>query len=141
MKKQTLKIYTDGGSRGNPGPSALGFVVIQNEKTIYKGSRFLGIGTNNEAEYSALVDSYKWLIGNIKVPKIFDIIFFLDSELVVKQLNGLYKIKSANLKPYFFDIKKYEKLLNTQKKYVSIPREQNKLADELVNKELDKVLY
>ena len=141
MEKQTLKIYTDGGSRGNPGPSALGFVVIKDGKIIHKGSRFLGTGTNNEAEYSALIDAYKWLIEKIKVPKIFQIFFYLDSELVVKQLNGLYKIKSSNLKPYFFDIKKYEKLVDATKKYVSIPREQNKLADEMVNEELDKVLF
>jgi ribonuclease HI len=92
-----LNIYCDGGARGNPGPAACSFTVLINGKEIYNESIFLGKTTNNVAEYNAVLMAYKWL-ANYSDKQIYSkIIFFLDSQLAVKQLNGLYKIKSNNL--------------------------------------------
>lgn len=134
-----LIIYTDGGARGNPGPAACG-VVIKNEKEeiIFEASKYLGMATNNQAEYEALILALQ------KSMEIFEkensqnknIESYLDSELIVKQLNGEYRIKNEGLKPL------YEKVSNLIKhfdsiKFIHIPREKNKLADRLVNRELD----
>lgn len=139
-----LKIYTDGGARGNPGLAACG-AVIKNEKgeVVLKASKFIGIATNNQAEYKALIlalekareilnsgENAKSLVKNKNLE------CHLDSELVVKQLNGEYKIKNEGLKPLFAQarnlISKFDSV-----KFIYIPREQNKSADKLVNKELD----
>ncbi|KKQ24896.1 MAG: ribonuclease HI, ribonuclease HI, partial [Microgenomates group bacterium GW2011_GWC1_37_12b] len=89
-----IKIFTDGGSRGNPGPAASAFVVFENNKILTKEGKFLGNATNNIAEYSALLLAVEWLNKN-KLTE--NIKFFLDSELIVKQLNKTYKIKNKNL--------------------------------------------
>ncbi len=132
-----LRIYTDGGSRGNPGPSASGYVIYANaaDKPIESGGEYLGVTTNNQAEYQAvklaLERSAKYL------PESLD--FFLDSELVVKQLNGEYKIRNRDLWPIHQEIKK----LASGFKRVSfnhVPRENNRAADEQVNIILDRYL-
>ena len=130
-----IKIFTDGGSRGNPGPAASAFVVFENNKILTKEGKFLGNATNNIAEYSALLLAVEWLNKN-KLTE--NIKFFLDSELIVKQLNKTYKIKNKNLKIIFLRI---NKLLNEGfegSSFIHVPRGQNKLADELVNKILDE---
>lgn len=129
-------IYTDGGARGNPGPSASAFIVIRDGKIIYKHSNYLGIATNNEAEYKAVIAAGEWLQKNM--PNGIDLITFnLDSELVVSQLNRVYKVKSENLKPLYIKVKNTERIINTTTLYKAIPREKNRLADKLVNEELD----
>lgn len=130
-----LKIYCDGGARGNPGPSAFGFVVKKDEKNIKSNGGYIGIATNNVAEYTAVIEALKWLKGNYFGSRLH---FFIDSQLVASQLNGLYKIKNANLSNLIFKIRELENSFATVV-YEHIPREQNKEADKLVNIELDVV--
>jgi len=135
--ENTLKIYCDGGARGNPGPAAAAFVVEKNGKVIYKEAKFLGEQTNNAAEYSAVFAAMGWLVEKTKdlPPEIY---FVLDSELVAKQLAGLFKIKNENLRNYFFSIKELEKKISSRIFFTAVPRSKNKLADLLVNKVLDE---
>lgn len=133
-----LRIYTDGGARGNPGPSASAFVVVYNGKVIFKDSAFLGKRTNNEAEYSAVVMGLEWLTKNRKVMTKGTPTFFLDSELVTRQINGIYKVKSYNLIPFIEKARELLKGLGNEVKFVSISREGNKLADSLVNEKIDE---
>jgi len=136
---EKLIIFTDGGARGNPGPAACG-VVIKNEKEeiILETSRYIGNATNNQAEYEALILALQ------KAVEIFDkaensvknIECNLDSELVVKQLNREYKIKNEGLKPLFIKVSNLIPAFDSVK-FIHIPREKNKMADKLVNKELD----
>ena len=132
-----IKIYTDGGARGNPGPSASAFLVINNSKIIYKRSRYFGKATNNEAEYNAVIDAYEWLTQSSLRETIKKVVFNIDSELVVKQLQEKYRTKSENLKPLIARIKSLENILKKEVVYKTVPREANKLADKLVNQKLD----
>lgn len=138
MSKDGLKIYCDGGARGNPGPAAAAFVVVDNGKAVYKGSRYLGVTTNNVAEYKAVLMALSWLINNSQKVGSDRVYFFLDSQLVTRQLTGDYKIKSRNLKPLLVKIKKLEGKGNFNAIYKSVPRTKNRLADFLVNKVLDQ---
>ena len=126
-------IYTDGGSRGNPGPSALGAVVGGREYGEY-----LGVMTNNQAEYRAVVFALKkakQLIGKKKAEEM-EVEVRMDSELIVRQLNGEYKIKEPELQPLFVEV--WNLRLDFKKvDFVHVPREQNKAADRMVNKALD----
>ncbi|KKQ74940.1 MAG: Ribonuclease H [Candidatus Woesebacteria bacterium GW2011_GWB1_38_5b] len=131
-----ITIFTDGGARGNPGPAASAFVVYNlAEKEIHHQYSRLGVATNNIAEYSAVLMALKWLLQNYKnFEKPFD--FYLDSLLVVKQLNKEFKIKNQNLKQIFIEIfSLVEKIGDINFNY--IPREKNIRADELVNICLD----
>lgn len=128
-----ISLYTDGGARGNPGPAAAAFVAKNGNEIILKRSEYLGRTTNNQAEYRALVLGLEELL-RMNVKKIS---CFLDSELVVKQLNGQYRVKDKDLRlPY----EKILKLAGEFKeiKFSHIRREKNKEADKLVNEELDK---
>ena len=132
-----LNIYADGGSRGNPGKAAAAFVAIEKGKIIIKKGFYVGKGTNNEAEYLAVIYALRWLVeSNSNYKKI---IFFLDSELLTKQLNGKYKIKSKNLIPLMKNIRELEDRVPSTLKYNYVPREKNRLADFMVNKVLDEV--
>lgn len=134
MKK--VSIYVDGGSRGNPGRSAAAFVVIENGKVISKKGFFLGIKTNNEAEYSSVILALKWLVE--RKEEFEKVNLFLDSELVTKQLRGEYKMKSKNLMPLLKEARSLEKIISSKIVYGNIPRENNRLADHVVNKVLDE---
>lgn len=138
MKENTIFINTDGGSRGNPGKSACAFVVKFNSKIIKHQSVFIGISTNNIAEYQAVLIALQWLVKNGENTRYNNAQFLIDSELVVKQLNGIYKIKNLNIQKLVMEIKKLESIINIPINFKNIPREQNKIADSLVNKELDK---
>ncbi|MFA5013027.1 MAG: ribonuclease HI family protein [Candidatus Paceibacterota bacterium] len=136
-------VYTDGGARGNPGPAAIG-VVFCNEmgECFKKHSEFLGDNlTNNEAEYKAVIlglKKLKALLGKEKV-KQADVEIRADSELMVNQMNGKYKLSDERIQQFFIAIWN----LKTEFKSVSfkhIPREQNKEADKLVNIALDSEL-
>ncbi len=138
MKK--IIIYTDGGSRGNPGPSAIGVVFCnQKEQKIKEYSEYLGDKlTNNEAEYKAVVfalKKFKLLFGK-ELAKKTDLEIRSDSELMVKQLNGQYKILDEKIQPLFLEIWNL-KFDFTKIKFRKIPRERNKEADRLVNEALD----
>ena len=126
-------IYTDGGSRGNPGPSALGVVVTEESgKVLKEYSHYLGEVTNNQAEYEAVI----FALQKAKQLRIKEVELRVDSELIGRQLLGMYKIKDPDLQPLF--IKAWNLRLDYEKVDIKIiPREQNKAADKLVNKELD----
>lgn len=131
---EKVLLYTDGGSRNNPGPAAAGFVLkTENGQILKKGSKFLGTATNNEAEYKALLEGLKVAKGFS--PQHLDC--FLDSSLVVNQLNGRFKIKEARLRRLVFEVKKLEPNFASVR-YQHISREKNKEADALVNKVLDE---
>ncbi len=104
-----LFIYTDGGARGNPGPAAIG-VVIKNEKgeVISKISQTIGHNTNNYAEYSAVITALNWLKDSNMKTDTDRISFFLDSTLVVNQLNGLFKVKENSLRVLVFKVRELE---------------------------------
>ncbi|MDZ7586948.1 MAG: ribonuclease HI family protein [Patescibacteria group bacterium] len=135
----TLNIFTDGGSRGNPGPAAVG-VVINDEayKILHSFGQTIGIATNNIAEYQAVIAALQWLLQQpIRPTKIS---FFLDSTLVVNQLNGLWKLKDARLRQKVILIRQLEASLNATIAYTAIPRTQNSAADLQVNLALDQAL-
>lgn len=130
-------IHTDGGSRGNPGPSALGVVIeLGGAKKAY--GEYLGNTTNNIAEYSAIVfalKKIKQLFGKEKANKLV-VKMFMDSELAVRQLNGEYKIENESLQPLWLQI--WNLKIDFKKVTFShVPREKNKGADREVNRVLD----
>ena len=133
-------IYTDGGSRGNPGKAAIG-VVFCNEmgQEIKKFGEYLGDGlTNNEAEYSAVIfalKKFKALFGK-PIAKISEVEVRYDSELLVKQMNGEYKIENEKIQKFFIEIWNL-KIDFKSIKFKAIPREKNGEADRLVNEALD----
>ncbi|MCB9813482.1 MAG: ribonuclease HI family protein [Pseudomonadales bacterium] len=141
-----LKIFTDGGSRGNPGNAGIGVVVYQvedetdfndifNFKTKYEFSGFIGTATNNEAEYKALLKAIEWLSSNSEGVKSVD--FYLDSKLVVEQINKNWKIKEERLKKFAVEIWTNVSKFNFDIKFIHVRREKNKEADKLVNQALD----
>lgn len=134
-----IKIYTDGGSSGNPGPTAIGYVIFFDTKKIFVLGKKMGTGTNNFAEYSALVAALEKTIYLIKqnagLP-FSKIIVCSDSSLVINQINGLYKIKNPDIKNHVQKIKRLEQKIGFPIYYRHIPREENQLADSLVRKEL-----
>lgn len=135
-----INIFTDGGSRGNPGPSALG-AYIENDKGIVLNeiSQYLGVTTNNIAEYSAIVAALNWIVENkSQMPNLSKISFYMDSQLASSQLNGLYRIKNPNLRVLLFEARQKEAEIGLPITYSHVPREQNKKADALVNLALDK---
>ncbi len=132
-KDKDVVIYSDGGSRGNPGPSAAAFVIVRDDIVIDQGGEYLGITTNNQAEYHGVqLGLEKAIVRNIKTLE-----FRIDSMLVVNQLNGLYKIKNRELWPINERIQtlltKFERVT-----FKHVPRELNTMADALVNKFLDE---
>ncbi len=134
--ENNIKIYCDGGSRGNPGASASAFIVYSEDgKIVYSQSVYLGIATNNIAEYKGVILALEWLLAqvDIKVP----VPFYLDSQLIVNQLNGVYKIKEPKLLILAGIIKNLEKSLTCKISFKHIFRNENKDADLLVNQTLD----
>jgi len=128
-----LFIHTDGGARGNPGPGAVGIVIANEKKEIIKEiGKFIGRSTNNEAEYQAVVEALK----TCGEKKNLDIEFFIDSLLIVNQLNGKFKVKEPRMKKYFNEIKLLEKNFKSVK-YTHIERSKNYAADKIVNEVLD----
>lgn len=163
-------IYTDGASRGNPGPASYGYAIYSEEGIeLFKEGSYLGINTNNFAEYSAVINALSRvrekqadllaapndailsdrnkaiseIIPNKDEKKIktdnlvnIEIHIYADSQLVVEQLSGRYKIKSPNLFPLIQEIRKLEQFF-TKVTYTHIPREKNKVADQMANEALD----
>ena len=129
-----LVLNTDGGSRGNPGPAAYGFVVTDDAgKVLEKCGNYLGITTNNQAEYAGLIAGVKWVLEHDS-SSVLEI--RMDSLLIVNQIKGLYRVKSAELLPRYQEVRR---LLSKLSKW-SIShtyRSGNSLADSLVNQALD----
>lgn len=128
-----LVAYTDGGSRGNPGPSAAGYVLMSTDNVIIaEGGAFLGITTNNVAEYQAVylaLEKAQQLAAR-------QVDFRLDSQLVVNQMNGIYKVKHSELLPIHNRIRELASHFD-KVTFVHVRREYNRLADGVVNKVLD----
>jgi ribonuclease HI len=128
------RLFTDGGSRGNPGPAAYAFVLEADDGTILDArGEAIGIATNNVAEYSALVAGLERAIeagvGELEVVS--------DSELMVKQMRGEYKVKNRALQDLFLDASRLARRVGGVT-YTAVPREHNELADSLVNEALDR---
>lgn len=139
MEKVGLTIFSDGGARGNPGPGACAFVAKKGNRTLSQGSKYLGKVTNNVAEYSGVILALNWLVDNLQsVGNSEPTIFFMDSELVVSQINGVYKIKNLTLRKLHQGIVETITKNGFQTTFKYIPRSKNKVADFLVNQELDK---
>ena len=138
MKK--IIIYTDGGSRGNPGKAAIG-VVFCNEmgQVINKYGEYLGDGlTNNDAEYQAVIfalKKFKAVFGK-KIAEVSEVEIRSDSELLVNQMNGKYKLENEKIQKFFIEIWNL-KIDFESVKFKAIPREKNREADALVNEALD----
>ena len=133
----TLHLYTDGGSRGNPGLAAVGCVLIDplKNEVLREYGESIGHATNNIAEYRALITGLQ--IAKEFVPN--HLICHLDSELVVKQLKGEYRVKMASFQPLIEEINELKSNF-AQVSFVYVPREENERADMLVNKALDEVM-
>lgn len=128
-----MQVFTDGGSRGNPGQAAYGFVVKNQNALIKKGFGAIGVATNNVAEYTAVIEALRFLSTDFAKE---DLEFFIDSQLVVSQLNGTYKIKNSTIRDLVLAVKLLEQSFK-KVTYSHIPREKNKEADALVNLALD----
>lgn len=130
-------IHTDGGARGNPGPAGAGVVIESEGKKIHL-KKYLGKKTNNQAEYEALILALSHILTDLQDDgRVVTAYCFLDSELVVNQLNGDYKVKNAGIKPLYDKVSKLaDKFHEIHFKHT--PRDQNKEADLLVNKAIDK---
>ncbi|HEY1645525.1 MAG TPA: 4a-hydroxytetrahydrobiopterin dehydratase [Candidatus Saccharimonadales bacterium] len=134
--RKKLTLYSDGGSRGNPGPSASGYVIMdESGKVIVDKGVYLGITTNNQAEYTALKlaleDCLKLGASEVEV--------YMDSLLVINQMKGIFKVKNRDLYPIHDAIKGLASNLS-KISYQHVPRELNKLADAAVNRALDEEL-
>jgi len=133
MKNKSALIFTDGGSRGNPGPAGIGAVIKdENGNNLSEVSKYIGTSTNNVAEYLAVIYGLQEALFN----GIRKVVLKVDSQLIARQLKGEYKVKDQDLKK-FFDI-----ALNLFKGFdsveiIEIPREENKEADKLVNSALN----
>ena len=133
-----INIYTDGGSRGNPGVSGYGLVIYDDQKNIlYQEGKYLGIKTNNEAEYSGMIAALTWIKKNQDLYKISQLNFFADSQLMIRQFQGLYKVKAPTLLPLYAQAQQLLSQINLPAKFTDVRREFNKLADELANQAMD----
>ncbi len=127
------KLFTDGGSRGNPGPAAYGFVLEAEDGTVLDArGEAIGVATNNVAEYSALVAGLERAV-EVGVDEL-DVVS--DSELLVKQMRGEYKVKNRALQELFLDASRLAQRMQ-RVTYIAVRREHNELADSLVNEALD----
>ena len=135
--QEKLIIFTDGGSRGNPGLAGAGvFITDEKGNEIYKEYRFLGLKTNNEAEYLAMNLALKYLKANLKPSA--EIVFKLDSKLVVEQMNKNWQIKEARLRLLAEENWKILSLLPYSSCLIKhIPRAENEMADLLANQAMD----
>ena len=124
-----LQVYTDGASKGNPGRASIGASILADNQEVESISKFIGVQTNNYAEYTALIEALKLLSGKYAGAEIE---VFADSELMIKQLNGIYKVKNANIKPLYEAIKNLVGNFGAVS-FTHVRREFNKRADELAN--------
>jgi ribonuclease HI len=135
---KSVFIHTDGGSRGNPGPSAIGVVIDLGSRGVKEYGEVLGIRTNNEAEYGAVIFALKKLKALLGSEKSLQtkVVVNLDSEIVAKQLSGEFKIKEKEFYPLFISVWNSRQDFN-EVAFNLVPREKNKRADWLVNRALD----
>lgn len=131
----TYKVFTDGGSRGNPGPAAYGFVIYNpTGEVVAEEGKYIGVTTNNQAEYQGIAAALDQLAA---MPLDYPVVCSLDSQLVVRQINGQYKMKNEGLKPWLDKVRTTKSKLSVPVTFIDIRREHNKHADHLVNRALD----
>jgi ribonuclease HI len=133
---EQLRIFSDGGARGNPGPAAIGFVILSAKgQVLIEKSRYIGLRTNNQAEYEALIAA---LHSAVKL-NAEEVICHLDSELVTKQVTGEYSVKNFELRRLWNKVQELNKRFK-KVSFIRVPRTniQIQKADMLVNKMLDK---
>lgn len=129
-----LDIFSDGGSRRNPGPAAVGFVLKNKEgEVVERGGKFLGRATNNEAEYLALIAG----LEAAQKRRTQEVVCYLDSLLVVRQLNGEYQVKEPRLQALLLKVRGHQKNFR-QSSFCHIPRAENCEADKIVNEILNE---
>ena len=129
----SYQIYSDGASRGNPGPSGIGAVILKNGEVVHEIAKFIGEVTNNVAEYEALLEALDYCVKH----KCSPVEILADSQLLIKQLAGEYRVKHENIKPLYQRAQEYLRYLKVTG-YKHVPREQNKHADKLANKGIDQ---
>ena len=134
----TLVVHTDGGARGNPGPAAIG-VVLDAPDFHAEHERTIGDATNNVAEYTAVLDACEQIQSIIAPQGIHHLIFYLDSELVVKQIRGEYRVKDPNLQVLHTKVHEHLTKISLPYNFQHIRRADNALADKLVNHALDSL--
>ena len=133
---EQLRIFSDGGARGNPGPAAIGFVILSEKgQVLMAKSRYIGLRTNNQAEYEALIAALR---SAVKL-NAEEVICHLDSELVTRQVTGEYSVKNSELRKLWNKIHELNKRFK-KVSFIRVPRTniQIQRADILVNKALDK---
>ncbi len=131
-----LQIYTDGGARGNPGPAGIGVVVVDKDTGLVLDeiAVYLGETTNNQAEYRAAITALQKAVDlGAKTVELIS-----DSELMIKQARGVYKVKNADLAKRFLELKNLETQLGGRVQYRHVKREHNKKADALANQAMDR---
>ncbi|MFZ2202162.1 MAG: ribonuclease HI family protein [Microgenomates group bacterium] len=140
MHYPEITINTDGGARGNPGPAAIGITALAGNETIFEISEYIGQQTNNVAEYTAVIHALHHL--NEHQVTADNCLFVLDSELIVRQISGQYRVKEAHLQSLVQEVHRLTKELKAKNLLKSInfrhvKRHENKRADQLVNQALD----
>ena len=135
---KACSLFVDGASRGNPGESSVGVIAfpiakMSHQKPIFQSGQYIGIKTNNEAEYTSLIVGMKLCIEH----NISDCSVFMDSQLVICQMQGVYKVKKQHLKELHMKVKILEQKIH-QVSYAHISRDQNYKADDLANYALDE---
>ncbi|HEX2786354.1 MAG TPA: ribonuclease HI family protein [Ignavibacteria bacterium] len=130
----TIKVFTDGASKGNPGKSGIGILITNDtDEELLTHSEYIGETTNNVAEYSAFIKSLELIKSLNQADRIKKIEFFADSELLVKQINGQYKVRDSKLNLLHTETKSILSGLNIIYTINYIPRTENKIADKLAN--------
>ncbi len=130
-----VTIYTDGAARGNPGPAGIGVVAVKGGEEVFTISRYIGPGTNNFAEYLAVIAALR-KAAELAIP---EVTVLMDSELVQRQLIGAYKVKAPKLKELYAAAMETARLFKSCN-FVHVPRERNAAADRLANEALDRAL-
>jgi ribonuclease HI len=128
------RLFIDGGSRGNPGPAGIGIVIYQGEEIVWRGGFFIGQATNNQAEYLALLAALAWLQHNDTTKSTCTI--YADSQLLVRQMTGVYAIKDITLSRYA--TKARELMRGRRCRFIHVLRDKNKEADAMVNQGIDQ---
>jgi len=144
MKYNELIIHTDGGARGNPGPAAIGITAKAGSETLFEISEYIGQRTNNVAEYTAVIHALHQL--NKHQVTADNCSFVLDSELIVRQIVGQYRVKEVHLQTLVAEVHRLTKELKAKGilKNISfhhVLRDENKRADQLVNQALDSQIF
>lgn len=134
-----LTIHTDGGSRGNPGHSGFGVVIEdENRQNLYQEGFYLGIKTNNEAEYAGLIHALEWVLKYQNEHNIDSTTIYMDSELIVRQVNGQYQVKASHLKPLYLHCLDLISRIKSPLSFSHTLREGNEMADSLANLAMDR---